>query len=571
MTVVSASDRTRLFAERYRLFRTIGEGSTATAYLARDVRTSRPVVLKVLYASRLRHSMAVERLERAARLWQEVDHPNVVRLYDRGHAPPPFPSARAGEVHYLAMEHVAGRSLRWHVNARGPLSVAEAVGIALQVLSAVDAAHAAGLVHGDLRPQNVFLAPDGTVKVTDFGLAAAVGYSGPHYLSPEQAQGRAATPASDLYALGVILYEMLADSVPFDSLVPESVLLKHVSEPPVPPTRLRPSLPRGLENPILRALAKASDDRWPSAAAFAAALSPFEDASDGAAGRRASWGHMLAAREQDLAPVSSRDMGALGERRIRPRTYAGLAALAVALLVVLAYASGWRVRVTVPGPAAPAQEVAERLPQPAPTPDRVPVTPTGAPATVPADNRVAAFPVAPTPPGGCQAPGHHNPAIAEAYRTLVEDTCDTPLWEAVGEVVRVAVARKVEVRFGQPGGSTYGLFDPARNEVVLAQAVSNEAPRTRAALLLHEFTHAKDYYAGGLSWGDDVLACYDIEYRAFRLQASYWSISQAKRGNPKASSPLEADLEYVSQAIERGSADFIARDLVARYGSSCKR
>jgi len=560
-------DVASLFAGRYRLLRTIGEGSAATVYLARDARAQRLVALKVFHALRLGHPLASERLGRAASLWRQVRHPNVVALYDHGRTAAPGHAGHDGEVHYLAMQHVPGRPLSWYVRTRGPLGVAEGVAIAQQILAALAAAHAVGLTHQDLRPQNVLLAPDGVVKVADFGLAEAVGYSSPHYLSPEQAQARPALPASDLYALGVILYEMLADAVPFDSTVPQIVLLKHAGEAPPPPRRLRPTLPTGIQDVILRALAKHPDDRWPSPAEMSAALEPYaETAPRPAGGHPASrWSAMLAVREQDLAPTPARGPGALRRLRLTRSACVRLAAVAMVLALIVGYSAGWRVRVSAPATGPPVAETSEAPLTPAPVAGPSPAAPL---ATTTALSQAGGR--AGSPSADCTAPDHPNPAIAEAYRAMAEDACGTAGWETVAEALSTATARKVKVGFGQPGRGVYGFFDPAASQVTLAQVVANEAPRARAAVLLHEFTHVRDYYAGGLRWDDDLLACYDVEYRAFRAEAGFWRASQARRGNPEPTSALESDLDYITRAVDRGSADFIARDLVNRYGASCK-
>jgi len=280
---------------------------------------------------------------------------------------------------------------------------------------------------------------------------------------------------------------------------------------------------------------------------------------------------MLAVREQDLAPEPTRGVDALRRLRLTPRVGVRLAAVTLALALIVGYSAGWRVRISGPPTEPPAAETSEATftpvtpVTPAPVAGASPGTPL-ATATAPSQTGRRAD----SPSIDCSAPDHPNPAIAEAYRAMAEDACGTPGWETVEEALNTAMARKVKLGFGQPGRGVYGFFDPAANQITLAQMVANEAPRARAAVLLHELTHVRDYYAGGLRWDDDLLACYDVEYRAFRAEASFWRASQARRGNPEPTSALESDLDYIARAIDRGSADFIARDLVSRYGASCK-
>lgn len=263
-----------IVAGRYELGRERGSGGMARVVEAIDRRLGRRVAMKLLDAT-ASDPATRERFVREARSAASVSHPNAVTVYDTG---------EDDGLLYIAMELVEGPTLADLLAERGPLNRAHALTIASDVLSALEAGHVHGLVHRDVKPSNILLAPDGSAKLTDFGIAksmnavtAALTMTGevigtPRYLSPEQAAGREATPASDIYAVGLVLYEMLAGAPPFSGDTPLETLLAHQQEPVPPLTKRRYGLSPALAAAVLRALAKAPRDRYPDAAAMRAAI-----------------------------------------------------------------------------------------------------------------------------------------------------------------------------------------------------------------------------------------------------------------------------------------------------------
>src|SRR4051794_7704404 len=281
-------------AGRYRLLGRLGSGGMADVWCAEDSLLNRRVALKFLHPRFAQDEQFVERFRREASAAAGLQHPNVVGVFDRG---------TVNGTHYIAMEFVEGASLKDLIE-RG-LSVPEAVEIVRQVLSGVKYAHDRGIVHRDLKPQNVLVDADGRARVTDFGIARAgaseITQTGSvlgtaQYLSPEQAQGLPVTTASDVYSVGVILYEALTGRVPFDADSPVSVALKQVSERPHPPSELNPAVSRALDGVVLRALAKDPANRFASAEEFAQALDVAEaDPSGAAFGDTSSYAAVAAA------------------------------------------------------------------------------------------------------------------------------------------------------------------------------------------------------------------------------------------------------------------------------------
>jgi beta-lactam-binding protein with PASTA domain len=261
-----------LVDSRYRIVHRIGSGGMADVYCAEDTHLGRRVALKVLHRRFAQDQEFVERFRREASAAAGLQHPNVVGVYDRG---------RHDGTYYIAMEHLAGRTLKEIVTAEAPLPQERVVDLGVQILHAASFAHRHGVIHRDFKPHNVILDDDGNAKVTDFGIARAgasemtetgsiMGTA--QYLSPEQAQGHAVTAASDLYSIGVMLYEMLAGRLPFEGDSAVSVALKHLSEPPPPISQFRPDVSPSLESVVMAALAKDPAARWQSADDFAEAL-----------------------------------------------------------------------------------------------------------------------------------------------------------------------------------------------------------------------------------------------------------------------------------------------------------
>src|SRR5918996_805782 len=281
-------ERGQRIGDRYTLVGRLGSGGMADVWLARDEMLNRRVALKFLHERFAQDAQFVERFRREAEAAAGLQHPNVVGVYDRG---------EADGRHWIAMEYVEGAALK-DLIARG-LSVGEAVEITRQILSGAKFAHARGIVHRDLKPQNVLVDGEGRARVTDFGIARAgaseITATGSvlgtaQYLSPEQAQGLNVTATSDIYSVGVMLYEALTGRVPFDAETPVAVALKQVSEQPRPPSELNPQVPPALDAVVLRALAKDPANRFQSAEEFIRALDAAEaDPSGGALGDTAAY------------------------------------------------------------------------------------------------------------------------------------------------------------------------------------------------------------------------------------------------------------------------------------------
>ncbi len=263
---------TTLVDNRYRIVGRIGSGGMADVYLAEDTHLGREVALKVLHRRFAQDQEFVERFRREASAAAGLQHPNVVGVFDRG---------EHEGTYYIAMEHLSGRTLKEIVQAEAPLPQETVIDLGIQILRAAAFAHRRGVIHRDFKPHNVIVDETGNAKVTDFGIARAgasemtetgsiMGTA--QYLSPEQAEGHAVTAASDLYSIGVMLYEMLAGQLPFDGESAVSVALKHLSEPPPPLSQLRPDVSPALEAVVMAALAKDPAQRWQSADEFAAAL-----------------------------------------------------------------------------------------------------------------------------------------------------------------------------------------------------------------------------------------------------------------------------------------------------------
>ena len=270
----------QLLGGRYELVRRIGAGGMAVVYLAHDTRLDRDVAIKVLDTAGARDQTFVERFRREARAAASINNPHVVAIFDWGEVPP---TEVGGEhVYYLVMEYVPGPNLKEVIERNGQLPETEALRIAEQVAEGLEAAHVRGLVHRDVKSQNILIDPGGRAKVVDFGIAYLEGVThltqtnavtgSAHYISPEQASGRPLDRRSDLYSLGVVLYEMLTGRVPFDGGALVDVALRHLNEIPASPRAIRPDLSVATETIVMRALSKEPAMRYASAAEMQAAL-----------------------------------------------------------------------------------------------------------------------------------------------------------------------------------------------------------------------------------------------------------------------------------------------------------
>ena len=265
-----------LFDGRYRILRKLGSGGMANVYLAEDEDLGRRVAIKILSERYANDESFNERFRREAKSAASLSHPNIVSIYDRG---------EADGIPYIAMEVIEGRSLKELILTRGPLPLATAIDYTHQILDALRFAHRNGIIHRDIKPHNILLGAENRAKVTDFGIARAgasqmteVGsiMGTAHYLSPEQARGAPVTAASDLYSVGVVLYEMLTGQVPFNGDSAIEIAMKHLNETPRPPSSLRPELTPELDQVVLRALAKNPEDRYQASEEFSADLDRVE-------------------------------------------------------------------------------------------------------------------------------------------------------------------------------------------------------------------------------------------------------------------------------------------------------
>ncbi len=255
-----------LLDNRYRIVDKIGVGGMADVYLGEDTLLGRQVAIKVLHANFANDDEFVTRFKREAQAAGKLNHPNIVNMYDVG-----FDQ----DLHYIVMEYVDGETLKEYITRHGRLSIDEAVKFTIAIAEGLEHAHTMGIVHCDIKPHNVIITRTGRVKVTDFGIARAMNATNTvmytnsilgsaHYLSPEQASGKPVDGNTDIYSLGVVLYEMLTGRVPFEGETPIAVALKHVREKVAPPTRYNPSIPPLLEAVVMKALSKNPTDRFDS-------------------------------------------------------------------------------------------------------------------------------------------------------------------------------------------------------------------------------------------------------------------------------------------------------------------
>jgi tRNA A-37 threonylcarbamoyl transferase component Bud32 len=272
----------QMLNNRYKLLAQIAAGGMALVYKAQDTLLNRIVAIKILRESFAEDPAFQKRFTREAQSAANLSHPNIVAVYDFG---------RDGDRQYIVMEYVEGRDLKSVIRTEGPLPVSRALNIAEQICAGVGAAHRIGIVHCDVKPQNVILTAEGQAKVTDFGIARAFmaaapgGYTEsvwgtPHYFSPEQAEGSQPTPASDVYSIGVILFEMLTGRLPFEGENQQQLALAHLRDAPPPVTQINPTVPVELEQIVNQVLSKEPAQRYRSADQFGRVLLEYQHSSE---------------------------------------------------------------------------------------------------------------------------------------------------------------------------------------------------------------------------------------------------------------------------------------------------
>ncbi|MDR3294514.1 MAG: protein kinase, partial [Clostridiales Family XIII bacterium] len=258
----------KILAGRYEIMEKIGDGGMAVVYKGRDRLLNRFVAIKVLRPEYTKDSSFVENFKKESQAAARLNHPSIVNVYDVG---------KESNVHYIVMELVEGKTLSEIIREDGPMDYKRAIGIAKQIASALSMAHKNNIIHRDVKPHNVLIMPDGSAKITDFGIAKAITdatlvgkgeemiMGSVHYFSPEQARGGYVDEKSDIYSLGIVLYEMLTGKVPFDAENPVTVAVMHMNDKPTPPSQLVSGIPPGLEQIIMKATEKYQINRFKTA------------------------------------------------------------------------------------------------------------------------------------------------------------------------------------------------------------------------------------------------------------------------------------------------------------------
>ena len=324
----------RILDGRYELVEFVGKGGMALVYRAIDKRTGHNVALKILRPEFNQDKEFLSRFEREAVTASRMNHHNIVNLLDVG---------RDGDLHYLVMEFVRGRTLKDVIRQKGALPAMVAAQIGIRILSALQHAHQNGIIHRDIKPQNVLVHADGHIKVADFGIAQVAGSNtisdkdsvmgSVHYFSPEQAQGKNVTIASDLYSVGVSLYEMLTGVTPFDGETPVAIALQHVSGKARPISELNPQVPPAIERVVERAMEKRPELRYQSATEMAQDLQRALQEPDG------TWLGRLPDKERVIIESNTAKQRQLRQRKKKMHTMIAMTVLAATVLFFLGIAS----------------------------------------------------------------------------------------------------------------------------------------------------------------------------------------------------------------------------------------
>ena len=339
---------------RYEILEQLGGGGMAIIYKARDTFLNRMVTIKVLRPEYTSDEDFVKRFRREAQAIASLSHPNIVSIYDVG---------READVHYLVMEYVEGDNLKNLIRQQGSIPPEQAVEIARQVSEALQHAHENNIVHRDVKPQNILITKGGRAKLTDFGIAREATTAtltqtdtivgSVHYLSPEQARGETAGPRSDIYSLGIVLYEMVTGKLPFQGDTPIGVALKHIQDRPPSPSSLNPAVSSNLEKVITRAMAKIPADRYQTARNMSADLESLSGA--GESGRIAPIDE-FATRVIPAVSTPEENYQAVKVRENKKRRPAWVWAAFVILVLMVAGVAAFQFYVNVPEVKMPAVE-----------------------------------------------------------------------------------------------------------------------------------------------------------------------------------------------------------------------
>ncbi|MCX6568475.1 MAG: serine/threonine-protein kinase, partial [Candidatus Aminicenantes bacterium] len=276
-TATDEPARGTLFAGRYEVIEELGKGGMGRVFRVYDTKIKEEVALKLLRPEISSDARMIERFSNEIRLARKIIHKNVCRMHDLH---------EEKGAHFITMEYVAGEDLKSFIRRAAPLNIGKAVFIARQVAEGLAEAHKLGVIHRDLKPQNIMIDKDGNARIMDFGIARLVGAKGitggnvmigtPDYMSPEQAEGKEADPRTDLYSLGIVLFEMLTGRLPFEGETPLSIAVKQKSEAPPDPRTLNPQIPEDLDRIILKCLEKPREKRYRSAEELLADLARVE-------------------------------------------------------------------------------------------------------------------------------------------------------------------------------------------------------------------------------------------------------------------------------------------------------
>jgi serine/threonine protein kinase len=470
---VASPSKGTMIDERYRVDRKIGSGGMADVWLAEDTELDRPVAIKILHDRFAQDTEFVQRFQREAQSAAGLQHPNVVGVFDRG---------EFRDTYFIAMEYVDGPSLKDLV--KGGMGTKDAIDFTRQILNAARFAHRKGIIHRDLKPQNVLIDDEGRARVADFGIArggensdiTATGsvMGTAQYLSPEQAQGKPTTPRSDIYSIGVILYEALTGRVPFEGDSAVAVALKQVSEAPRRPSAINPDIPPALDAVVMRALAKDPEARFKDADAFLKALDAAERAPDAPRPQdTAAYAAISPEGESDIPGDEDEEYEEYEEARRRRRwRWLVIALLACGVAALVAYALTRPSHVAIPDVIGKNSDQASELLDS----KGFKVAIKAVPSAAPRDQVVEQDPI-PTDRGGGKAEEgstvtlsvSSGPAIVEVPSVVGLSEADaTKRLEHVGFTVTVMQQFSKSV----PRGAVIGTTPPAGTQLSTLQTVT---------------------------------------------------------------------------------------------------